>query len=305
MLTFFTTAKPFRGHTAVIQRNALQSWKLLDPHVEVILFGDDEGGEEVCREFGLRYEPQVERIAETIRLDDMFVKAQTMAKHDVLCYVNCDIILMSDFLHAVSKIGTTHPQFLMVGRRWDTEVSEPIDFSLRNWEEQMRGRALATRRQRDDCWIDYFAFRRGLFGPDMPPFALGRTGWDNWLVWKGCESGCPVVDASPSVVAVHQNHDYGHHPQGAKGVWKGEEARRNFQLAGGWGHMRTIDDAALVLKDKEFRSNPARHRAALRRHCWELERSLTFRVWLPLWHSLLGATRPLRHVLGLRSKGLR
>jgi hypothetical protein len=28
MITFFTTAKPFRGHEAIIQRNALQSWKL-------------------------------------------------------------------------------------------------------------------------------------------------------------------------------------------------------------------------------------------------------------------------------------
>ena len=43
MLTFFTTAKPFRGHNAIIQRNALKSWTLLRPDVEVILFGDDEG----------------------------------------------------------------------------------------------------------------------------------------------------------------------------------------------------------------------------------------------------------------------
>ena len=43
MLTFFTTGKPFRGHSGIIQRNALRSWLLLDPDVEVILFGDDEG----------------------------------------------------------------------------------------------------------------------------------------------------------------------------------------------------------------------------------------------------------------------
>jgi hypothetical protein len=34
MLTFFTTAKPFRGHSGVIQRNALKSWTLLHPDVE-------------------------------------------------------------------------------------------------------------------------------------------------------------------------------------------------------------------------------------------------------------------------------
>jgi hypothetical protein len=47
MLTFFTTAKPFVGHSGIIQRNALRSWKLLDPDVEVILFGDEEGAAEV------------------------------------------------------------------------------------------------------------------------------------------------------------------------------------------------------------------------------------------------------------------
>jgi hypothetical protein len=41
MLTLFTTAKPFEGHSGVIQRNALKSWKLLHPDIEIILFGDD------------------------------------------------------------------------------------------------------------------------------------------------------------------------------------------------------------------------------------------------------------------------
>ena len=36
MVTMFTTAKAFRGHLEVIQRNALKSWKLLDPEVEII-----------------------------------------------------------------------------------------------------------------------------------------------------------------------------------------------------------------------------------------------------------------------------
>ncbi len=61
MLTLFSTPKPFRGHNGIIQRNALKSWKLLHPDAEVILFGNEEGAEEICRELGLRYEPDVER----------------------------------------------------------------------------------------------------------------------------------------------------------------------------------------------------------------------------------------------------
>jgi len=61
MLTLFSTAKPFHGHNGIIQRNALKSWTLLHPSVEIILFGDDEGAAEVCAEYGLRHEPHVER----------------------------------------------------------------------------------------------------------------------------------------------------------------------------------------------------------------------------------------------------
>jgi hypothetical protein len=48
MLTLFTTAKPFEGHSGVIQRDALKSWKLLRPDIEIILFGDDAGGAEIA-----------------------------------------------------------------------------------------------------------------------------------------------------------------------------------------------------------------------------------------------------------------
>ena len=61
MLSLFTTAKPFRGHSGIIQCNALKSWTLLDPDIEIILFGDDEGAAEVCAEYGLGHEPHLER----------------------------------------------------------------------------------------------------------------------------------------------------------------------------------------------------------------------------------------------------
>src|SRR5690242_17719810 len=87
MLTIFSTPKPFLGHIGVIQRNALQSWKLLHPDVEIVLFGNDEGAAEVCREFGLRHEPEVLRSAlGTKRLDSIFGRAQEIARHETVCY---------------------------------------------------------------------------------------------------------------------------------------------------------------------------------------------------------------------------
>src|SRR5215471_10495914 len=115
MLTFFATAKAFRGHSGIIQRNALKSWTLLHPDVEVILFGDDGGSAEVCAELCLRHEPQVKRHESGMNyLDFMFDRAQKIAQHKYLCYCNCDIILMQDFWRAFAKATAERRQFLMV-----------------------------------------------------------------------------------------------------------------------------------------------------------------------------------------------
>jgi hypothetical protein len=305
MLTLFTTAKPFKGHIATIQRNTLQSWKMLHPHAEVILFGDDEGGAEVCAELDLRHEPMVARTdSGAIRLDDMFRKAQTLARHDVLCYANCDILLLDDFVRALERVLRAHRQFLMVGRRWDTDITEPIDFSRPNWREEARNRALATGHRHNAWTIDYFAFRRGLYGADTQPLAIGRFWWDHWLIRKALDSGSQVIDASRMVLAIHQNHDFSHHPQGWQGIWTGEEARRNFELAGGWTQLRGILDATEVLTPKGLKPNIYRHWSAFRRLAISAGIFFRFKVWHPIWFAILDLTRPLRTALGLRSQAM-
>jgi hypothetical protein len=307
VLTIFATAKPFRGHVGIIQRNALQSWKALHPGIEIILFGDDDGAADAAQEFGLRHEPHVERNAQgTKRLDFMFARAQVLARREILCYINCDIILMQDFCRALERVRAAHRQFLMVGRRWDTDITAPLAFATPHWvaqarqaprwEEELRALALRHGRRRTAEWIDYFAFSRGLYGPDMPPFVL-RVFWDNWLLWKALDSGKPVIDASRSVMAVHQNHDYSYHPQGKAGVWSGEEAGLNLQLAGGWRHLRTIADSTEVLSQKKPKANVFRHLSAAKRYVRQAGRVLFYDVWHPVWFAFLNLTRPLRRSL--------
>ncbi len=306
MLTFFTTAKPFREHSGVIQRNALKSWTLLDADAEVILFGDDEGAAETAQALGIRHERHVERNEHgTKRLDYMFARAQSIARHDLLCYINCDIILMQDFRDALRRAKAAHSEFLMVGRRWDTEIHEPYDFDREDWQTRLRSNALQNAQRRTPDWIDYFAFTRGVYGTDLPPFVVGRVFWDNWLVWKARDWNVPVVDVSAVVVAVHQNHDYGYHPQGKRGVFYGEEANRNHQLAGGWKHLRTIADATEVLREDGLKPNRLRYWSAMKRYVRQAGRVLVYDVVQPAWFVILGVTRPLRHMLGLRSETLR
>jgi hypothetical protein len=103
------------------------------------------------------------------------------------------------------------------------------------------------------------------------------------------------------VVAVHQNHDYGYHPQGRAGVFHGEESGRNYEVAGGWRHLRTIADATEILHESGLKPNTWRHWAAARRYLRQAGRVLVYDVFQPAWFLLLGITRPVRSALGLRA----
>ncbi len=300
MLTLFSTPKPFRGHIGVIQRNALGSWKRLHPEVEVILIGEDEGTAEVCAEMGLRHEPEVLRSENgTKRLDWIFGKAQEKARYETLCYVNCDIILTREFAEALEKLKTWRKKFLMVGRRWDTDVTEPLDFTQRDWEEKITALARAKGYQRFYHNIDYFAFRRGLY-TKIPPLVIGRIYWDHWVVGKAHELGAAVVDVSDVVVAVHQNHDYGYHPNGMEGVWNDHEARRNGELMRADTKPATIEDATYRLKTHGIEANRWYWMAAAKRRWRDVSRKVRGPLRTRVWHRLLDATRPLRHAMGLK-----
>jgi hypothetical protein len=307
MLTLFTTAKPFLGHSAIIQRNALKSWTLLHPDVEVILFGDDAGAAETARALRLRHEPYVARSEQgSKRLDYMFSTARAVARHDILCYVNCDIILMDDFLRALKRVCEQHTEFLMVGRRWDIEMPEPWDFQQTSWRSRLQGVALMRGVQRSEEWIDHFAFSKSLYGASVPPLVVGRVHWDQWLVWKALHSDAAVVHASRSVIAVHQNHDYSYHPNGRAGVWHGIEADENFRLAGDGRHRRRISDTTEVLNATGIRSNAGRRQwSAARRTAKRCQHYVYCEVLQPVAFFFYDITRPLRHALGLRSGALR
>lgn len=297
MLTIFSTPKPFRGHIGVIQRNAIESWKRIHPDVEIILFGDEDGASEAAREVGIRHVPHVERNEHgTKYLASIFDQAQETGRHSILCYVNCDIVLTSDFRRALERVAARFARFLMVGRRWDADVTEPLDFDDQEWESRLRARALEANHQRPSEWIDYFAFSRGLYLGNTPPFVIGRPGWDNWLLWKARAAGASVVDASEVVISMHQNHDYSYHPDGEAGVWQGAEAQQNYALLEGGRCFRTMENATHLLSGTGFRRNL---------HHWTVLAKRKGRaIAAPAWFAALNLSRPLRHRLGLRRREL-
>jgi hypothetical protein len=293
MLTIFATPKPFRGHIAVIQRNAIRSWTLLRPACEIILMGNDEGTADIAAEFGVRYVPEVARNTfGTPLVSDLFQQAQQLSANNLFCYVNSDIILMSDFMQAVQRVVDYKRRFLLVGRRWNFDVKEALAFTP-DWEEQLRSQVHKCATLAGARAIDFFVFPRGLLG-EIPPFAIGRPVWDNWMLYRARALSVPLIDATPAVMAVHQNHDYSHHPHGD--LWKGDEQLDNIKLIGGAEHSFSLFDTTHVLTPHKLRL--AYDLDHLVRHCETLP---MWYPWLPLgWFpKVLSMSRSLRSRFGL------
>jgi hypothetical protein len=294
MITFFSTPKPFRGHIGIIQRNAIQSWKLAHADAEVILFGNEEGAAETARELEVRHEPEVDRNSlGTPLLSSLFDRADRLAHHDRLCFLNADILLTGEFLAASTKLAQLHERSLMVGRRCDMDITQPWDFSQKDWGQRLRSMGRERGKLRPPQWIDYFVFPRGLLRGQVPPFAVGRPGYDNWLLWKVRSMRVPVVDVTQVVLAIHQNHDYSHHPGGQTGLWKDVEARQNYALLGK-GHFATIDNATHLLTPNGLRPNYYHWIAQAKRKASDARNAA--------WFGLLNLTRSLRRRLGQRQR---
>ena len=245
MLTVFTTSRPFLGHFEIIQRNAIQSWLRLRPACEVILFGNEEGTAETAAELGIKHVPVMEyNEYGTPLLNSLLGIAQDIANHELLCYVNADIILMSDFLTVIRQVQ--RQSFLLIGQRWDVDLKEPVDFDKPDWEAYLQARVDMHGKLHSKSGIDYLVFPRGLYR-SIPPFAVGRGGSDNWLVYRARHLKVPVIDATKVITAIHQNHDYPHNPEGRAGVWEGPERKRNIELMGGIGHAFSLEYATLLL----------------------------------------------------------
>ncbi|HVM76063.1 MAG TPA: hypothetical protein VMT75_10500 [Candidatus Saccharimonadales bacterium] len=220
-------------------------------------------------------------------LDDLFGKAEAVASHPHMCYVNADIILRDDFLRAMEIVLREMPKSLAVSKRINVDICESLDFTG-DWEASVRRRVAETGADGHYTSIDIFTFPKGMY-PKVPAFAIGRLWYDHWLIKAVRDQNLPVIDLSLVSPLLHQNHDYNHVPGGADQVWRGKEAERNHQLSGGASNAYTMLDVTHELMP-DGRIRRVRYRK-------ELQLAKT-----AMWEVFVNRTARVRHALGLRKR---
>ena len=255
LLTLFTAPKPFTNpHIALIQRNALRSWLALGDDVQVIVIGEEEGLGETAREMGVLHLPQVARNESgTPLVSSIFDLARQHSDSPLLAYVNADIILLPDLVSGARQVMTQRQKFLMVGQRWDLRQETELD-TAEGWDVNLLQQLQSTGRRHPRGGSDYFLYPRACF-EHIPAFAIGRAGWDNWMIYEARQRGWAVVDTCNAVNIVHQDHDYSHLPNG-QSHYRLPETKVNVKLAGGDRTIFTLEDADCVLVDGRVKPFP-------------------------------------------------
>ena len=242
-ITVFAIPKAFEGHVGVIQRNAIRSWAKLG--LSVILLGDDPGVREMAQEVGATFLPDVDRNElGTPLLDSAFRLAKSTATTDILAYVNSDIIFVDPLPQAIR--GLESASFLAAGQRTSIDLNSEIDFSQAGWDQPVRELARSSGVLTGPTAMDYFILPRKSPLTELPPFTVGRPGWDNWMCARAWDCHVPLVDLTNCLLAVHQEHGYEHVKQRTGELWHGPEAEANRRLAAGMPKYHGIDRATHV-----------------------------------------------------------
>lgn len=254
-LTIFTAPKPFTDpHITAIQRNAIQSWMRLGEDVQVILMGKDAGVDTLAADWNLMHIPDVATSEKGVPyIGDMFAKARQNSDSPVLAIVNADIILFPDFLQAARRARQQWDEFVLVGQRWDLDVTGLMDFS-EGWQARLLEDAHTRGTLHLPAGSDYFMFSRQAY-PEVPDFTIGRAGWDNWMIHHARKQPWKALDATQDIIIIHQNHDYSHLP-GGKRHYHLPESEKNVALGGGVHMLDSLDDLNEMLVNGKVQRKP-------------------------------------------------
>lgn len=305
-LTIFISPKGFeREHIITIQTNAIRSWKALKRDVDIVLIGDDPGVAEAAKALDVCFVGDVRRNESgTPLLSDIFEIARRTSDAPLLAYVNADIILFPEFVDIAKRIAVSEEKFLLVGQRWDLDQRALIDYSD-GWEARLKEDIRTRARRHPIGGSDYFIFPRDCFR-SIPDFAIGRSGWDNWMFYEARRQGWKLIDCSEAIDIIHQDHDYAHLP-GGQAHYRLPESAKNVELGGGKRTIFNLLDCDFALtKDLELKRRPFSFNRTLREieifPLIRMNSKLLGNIFFALFHPQK-AYRELRAKFGKKGKG--
>ncbi|XP_069134438.1 uncharacterized protein [Argopecten irradians] len=208
LITLFTSWRTFPDRYKVYN-NTLRNWLTLQPHVRLLLFSDEHIPNKY-KQLGWTVIPLKHQIKGHAVLKYMFLEAMELVQNSQLYgFSNGDLLFTRSLIDSLLAITTSpllnNRTYMVVGRRMNTPNVTREEAS--SWENivkaSKRGQLMPA-----TYGIDYFFTTPKYNWQSVPDVQIGRYYYDNWVVYDARRRGYKVIDATGSLLAVHQNAPY-------------------------------------------------------------------------------------------------
>lgn len=244
ILTLFTTWV-YDEQKFSVNNKTLHNWKML-PNVNLVVFVSDGDTkvEEISRQAGWTVLPVTLEAAGTPVLPAMFHDVMMKYKSRYYGFANGDILFTKKLTDTLEQIAcqvesgsiTDEKGILIVGRRINVPADKLTDESALSWWKLEQFSNQYGKLFQSDA-EDYFITDSKYPWATFLPVAVGRRGFDNYVVAYSRYVNITVIDASESIQCIHQTlKSRGNYEGLTKGQYNIELIeKQNMPFDFGWG----------------------------------------------------------------------
>ena len=206
LLTLFTTLKDL-PERRIIHNHTFINWGAFKPYIQPVLYVESDINSQIshlAKRNGwiVKQAPELRENLPVIRT--MFKDAIGTFNSDFYGFANADMLFDFSIVSTLQMLKPYVPKlrkgFLISGQRKNilyARIKSPEPDQL--YKIKTKGRMYSPLAQ------DYFiTTSNGYPWHRLPDFVVGRPGWDNWIVLKSFQWRLSFIDATKTILALHQ-----------------------------------------------------------------------------------------------------
>lgn len=205
LLTMFTSW-PSNDKNYEMRNITLKNWANLRPHIRPVFFSTNENDTKDIIRHGWEVLPVTKIAASGVPvLKYMYLDVIRKFKSKLYGYSNGDILFEDGLIRTLRTVVSSYfpPSIpiLIIGQRTNVlnvTADEGTNMDSLSTIARQRGKLFLTVAE------DYFITDSTFPWSHIPGIVIGRPAYDNWLVLNSCQHGRTVIDATASILAVHQ-----------------------------------------------------------------------------------------------------
>ncbi|XP_046361330.2 uncharacterized protein LOC124138636 [Haliotis rufescens] len=205
LLTMFTSW-PSNDKKYEVRNITLKNWANLRPHIRPVFFSTNENDTKDIIQHGWEVLPVTKIAASGVPvLKYMYLDVIRKFKSKLYGYSNGDILFDDGLIRTLRTVVSSYfppsNPILIIGQRTNVlrvTADEGTNMDSLSTIARQRGKLFLT--VAEDYFITDSTFPWG----SIPGIVIGRPAYDNWLVLNSRQHNHTVVDATASILAVHQ-----------------------------------------------------------------------------------------------------